>query len=78
MVFVYLNVCVMYTCSTGGGQKRASDPPELELCIVRNLHVGAGNQTLVLWKSIQCSYFLSARSSLQPLLALTFEETVIV
>lgn len=37
-------VCTMYVFGAGGGQRRASDPLELELCGVARSHVGAGNQ----------------------------------
>lgn len=41
-----------------GGQKRALDPLELERCLVVG-HVGAGDQTPVLWKSSQRSHLMS-------------------
>lgn len=56
--------CAPYACSAHGDQKRASDPPELELHMVLSHHVGAGNETLVLWKSRWCSRPLSHLSSL--------------
>jgi hypothetical protein len=37
-----------------GGQKRLSDPLELELWMVVKLCVGASNQTQVLWEN-ECS-----------------------
>lgn len=37
------------------GRPKESDPLKLELQVVVSCHVGAGNQNLVLWKSIsQC------------------------
>ena len=48
----------MYTIlmpGTYGGHKRLSTPLELELNVVANCPVGAGNQTQVLWKSSPCS-----------------------
>lgn len=43
--FFCLNVCLCSICVPGihGGQKRALDALELELGIVVNHHVGAGN-----------------------------------
>ena len=37
------------------GQKRVSDPLELDLRPVVNYHVGAGNQIQVLCKNSKCS-----------------------
>lgn len=57
--FIFLNylypkfICVfacMYVC---GDQKRVSDDLDLELQRVVSGHVGAGNQTQILWKSDQ-------------------------
>lgn len=52
---VYLLCVCPHACMciprTLGGQKRASDPKELELWIVGSSHMGARNQTLVLGKS---------------------------
>lgn len=45
------------------GQKRASDPQELELLMIVNHHVGARSQTLVLCKK-KCPWLLSYVSSL--------------
>jgi hypothetical protein len=46
-------VCALHACSANGGQKRASDPLELELKMAVSHHVGAENQIRVLCKSIQ-------------------------
>ena len=40
---MYISVPV--SCSAHGGQKRVSDPPELELLTVISHHVGAGIPT---------------------------------
>jgi hypothetical protein len=55
--FGYIYVSVLCVCMPGacGGQKRASDPLELELQMVVNCHVSSGNQIWVLWKNNQCS-----------------------
>lgn len=42
---VSLCVCATDTCSSQGAQKTASDPLKLELQVLLNLCVGAGNQT---------------------------------
>jgi hypothetical protein len=42
-------------CSASMEARRGSDPLELELQIVVNYHVGAGNKTQVLQKSEQYS-----------------------
>ena len=52
--FVCMYVCVLCVPGTGGGQKRASYLLELELQMVVNHHVGAGNQTQACWESGQC------------------------
>jgi hypothetical protein len=41
--------------STGSGQKRVSDPLELDLQMAVNHHVGAGKQTQVFCRSSKCS-----------------------
>lgn len=41
--------------------ERGITPTDLELQMVRSCHVGAGNRTKVLWKSV-----LNPRPSLQP------------
>lgn len=46
-----MSVGVMPACISVYHQKRASDSLELELQMIVSCHVGAGNQTLVLWKS---------------------------
>lgn len=57
-------MCMLSIC---GSRKRVSDLLELQLQMVVNLHVGAGNRTQVFWKSshvsspwwfILCSYTL--------------------
>ena len=52
-----LPICMCTVCEPGAcrGQKGALDPQELELQMVGGCHVGAENQTQVLWKSSQCS-----------------------
>lgn len=45
---------VFHVSGTHGGQKAASGLLELDLQIVVNHLVGAGNQTLVLYKSCKC------------------------
>lgn len=47
---------VYHTCAGAVGvQKGVSEPLELELGVAVSGHVGAGNRTLVLRKSSQCS-----------------------
>lgn len=46
-----------------GSQMRVLDPLELELQSLVNLHVSAGNTSLDLWRSSQCSLTLSHLSS---------------
>lgn len=45
------NMCIMCKLGARGGQKRGLDLLELELQIVVNHYVGAGNQTWVLSKN---------------------------
>jgi hypothetical protein len=45
----------VWACNAHRGQKKASDPLGLELDIVVNRDVDAGNQTPVLWKSSRSS-----------------------
>jgi hypothetical protein len=45
-----LSVYYIHTC-----QERALDPLELELWVLVESHVVAGNRTWVLWKNTQCS-----------------------
>lgn len=52
-------VCVPYACSADRGQKRAGDPLALPLQMAVSSYVDAGNRTLVLWKSNECSELLS-------------------
>ena len=42
-----MHVCVLHACSVHGGQKRVSDPLELESQTVVSCQVGAGHQTQV-------------------------------
>lgn len=49
--FVYIYVCAPHVYYTHRGQRRASDPLEMELQVVMN-PCGAWG----LWKSYQCSY----------------------
>lgn len=48
--FLHTCVYIMHMCVSGvqGGQKRSLGALELELCVVVNHHVDAGNQTWVL------------------------------
>ena len=48
-----VHVCALHVCRAPGGEKRALGP--LGLGRVGSCHMGAGNQTLVFWKSIECS-----------------------
>ena len=48
-------LCAPHLCSTRRGQKRTSEPLELELQMVVTHPVGAGKQTQVLQKSSKCS-----------------------
>lgn len=56
---------VLYVLGTHGGQKKASDSLGLDLQMFVSHCVGAENQTLVLWRSSQCS--IPLKPSLQPL-----------
>ena len=49
--FACLSVCEPCTCSTHSGQKRASDPLELELQELESHPVGAGNENFRLAKA---------------------------
>jgi hypothetical protein len=42
-------------CSACGVQKRALTPPELELQVIVNYHMGAGIQIQVLWQNSKLS-----------------------
>lgn len=58
-MFVCMYVCIPLVCLVVyRGQKNASDTVELELEMVANYHVAAGNQTQVLWKNKFCFLFL--------------------
>ena len=49
-------VSLCHTCvRCAGGQEKTLDSLELELQLVVSCHVGARNQTQVLWKSSRCS-----------------------
>lgn len=57
--FASMHICVLCTLlSILRGQKRALDTLELELQMAVSHYVGAGNQTLVLWKHSQWSKLL--------------------
>lgn len=58
---VSASVFVDYMCSTHRGQKRASDPLELELWMVVSHHTGARNRAQVLCESSKCA--LNGRAS---------------
>lgn len=45
---VHVCMCPVYILEAYRCQKRVSDPVQLELQVVVNLHVNAGNQTQVL------------------------------
>lgn len=62
---VCMNACP-HVCSTCRGQRMAPDPLELELEMIISHKLGAGNQTVVLWKST------TVEPSLQPLLFLVY------
>lgn len=64
--FLHLCICTMCVPGAIGGQKGSMDPLELELWMVVNHHVGAGNRTQVLSKTTELS--------LQPKHALTLEK----
>lgn len=49
-----LYVSILYVCSAGGGQQRATGCLELELQEVVSSYVGAGNGTQILCNSSQC------------------------
>ena len=60
-------LCTMCMLGEHRDQKRVSDTLTLELWVVLNCHVGAGNQTWALCKSNSCSNMLSHSSSTTPL-----------
>ena len=62
-------VCALHVCSAHGGQKRATDPLELELQMVEPPYVGAGNQTPV---SAGATSALTGPASSPPLQLLFF------
>ena len=51
----YVCMCPMHMFGGLRGQKKAWDSLELELQMLVSCHVGAGNQTWILWKNSQCS-----------------------
>jgi hypothetical protein len=57
MCMAVLQTCMYVQCACRDfrGQKRTSVPLELESLTVVSSDVGAGNQSLVLWESSQCS-----------------------
>lgn len=59
-------LCTTFMSGASRGQKRTSDPLELELQIPVNCHVGARNRTWVFCKSNQCFQLLSHLSSSGP------------
>lgn len=65
-VFAWMYVCILYTFHVCRGRKRLSDPLGLESQMTVSRHVGAGNWTLVTWKSSQCSIPLSYFSTSWP------------
>lgn len=50
---VCLHLCLCVKCQES--QERNLDLLELELQMIVRSHVDAGNQTLILWRSNQCS-----------------------
>lgn len=59
-ISVYVCVCTMCTPGAQGGQKRVSDPQELELQAVVSRHVDAGNHTVRCKKSCRYSSWWAA------------------
>lgn len=59
MCYACTYVCITHTRDTHGGQKRRPGLPELDLWAAVKCHVSGRNQTLVFWKSRQCSLLLS-------------------
>ena len=53
--YASMYVCTLHVCSASGGQKRTSDPLELELQMFVSCHVGAGNEIWFICKGSQCS-----------------------
>lgn len=52
----------MHQACACDGQRRGSDPQELQLWIVQSYYVGVGNLTSVLYKCSWCSYVLNHQS----------------
>lgn len=52
----------MHQACASDGQRRGSDPQELQLWIVQSYYVGVGNLTSVLYKCSWCSYVLNHQS----------------
>jgi hypothetical protein len=55
MITLPTYVYALCVCNAHRGQKTVVDPLELRLQMTVSSHVGAENQTQVLWKSSQCS-----------------------
>lgn len=53
--FAYIHVCAVYVCSAHGGYKRVADSLKLGFQMAVAQHIGARNQTRVLYKSNKCS-----------------------
>jgi hypothetical protein len=53
-IWLHLCVYILHVLSAHVSQKMVSDPPELEVRVVYNYHMGAWNQTQVLCKSGRC------------------------
>lgn len=47
-MLVCMFICASHACSVHGGQKRVLDPLEMELKVVMNCHVSAGNRAVSL------------------------------
>lgn len=56
-IWVFFLLCICTNCVSGAfrGQKRASNHPELELLVISNHNIDAGNWTQFPWKSRPCS-----------------------
>lgn len=65
--FARMSVCASHAWSSHNGPKRASELLGLELGMLVNSHVGAGDWNLVLCESNHCSHMLNHFSALPPL-----------
>lgn len=60
--FLHVCLCTIYMRGSQGNQKRASVPLALVVQMVVRLHVGAENQSQLLWENIYCYHFFSSSS----------------